>query len=118
MSQGKLNFYEEVASNNEGVTAKNIKSMFVWYDLFAFTLSFQLLFIAAYSLGYDFAVTMISVIFIMITDTLLKTFLAKDNKNYTKFKEEMALVKLWTIPLCVLVTATMVSLIIVTFGLI
>ena len=118
MSQSNMNFYEQVASNNEGVSSKNVKNMFIWYDLFAFVLSFQLLFIAAYSLGYDFAVTMLSVIFVFITDTLLKNFLVKDNKNYTRFKNEIELVQLLTIPLCVLAIVTMVSLIIVTFGLI
>lgn len=116
--KNKKNFYQEVADNNEGIEAKNVKSIFIWYDLLSFALSFQLIFIFAYSVGIDFAATMLSALFIIITDTVLKITLSRDSKNYEKLKSQMALVKLWTIPLLVLGIATLVSLIIVTFGLI
>lgn len=114
----KKNFYQEVASNNEGIEEKNVRSIFIWYDLLSFALSFQLIFIFTYSAGIDFAVTMLSAIFIIVTDTILKIFLTRDNKNYEKLNNQMALVKLWTIPLMVLGIATSIALIIVTFGLI
>lgn len=114
----KKNFYQEIADNNNGVEAKNVKSIFIWYDLLSFALSFQLIFIFAYSVGIDFAATMLSALFIIVTDTLLKVFLTKDSKNFEKLNSQMALVKLWTVPLIVLGLATMVSLIVVTFGLI
>lgn len=114
----KKNIYQEVAAANEGVNEKNVKSLFVWYDLLSFVLSFQLIFILAYSIGINFAATMLSAVFIILTDTLLKISLEKDGKNYEKFKSQMALVKLWTVPLLVLGIATSVSLLIVTFGLI
>ena len=118
MSEKKKSFYEEIADNNEGVEPKNVRSIFIWYDLLSFALSFQLIFIFTYSVGIDFAATMLSALFIILTDTFLKMFLTKDNKNYEKLKSQMALVKLWTIPLMVLGVATSIALIIVTFGLI
>lgn len=112
------NFYEEIAKKNGGIEATKIKSVFVWYDLLSFVLSFQLIFILAYSFEIDFAVTMLSAIFIIITDTIIKVALEKDGKNYEKLKSQMALVKLWTIPLIFIAFATLLALLCVTFGLV
>ena len=62
--------------------------------------------------------TIFSTVFIVVTDTLIKLSLMKDSKNYIKFKSQLALVKLWTVPLMVLGIATIIALIIVTFGLV
>ena len=114
----KKSFYQEVADNNEGVDAKNVKSIFLWYDLLSFALTFQLIYILAYSLRINFAATIFSTVFIVVTDTLIKLSLMKDSKNYIKFKSQLALVKLWTVPLMFLGIATIIALIIVTFGLV
>lgn len=118
MSKEKKNFYQEIAEENEGIEAKNVKNIFVWYDLFSFALSFQLIYIISASMGWNFSTTLISAAFVIITDTALKLFLTKNGKNYEKLKSQLALIKLWTIPLIFLGIATMVALIIVTFGLI
>ena len=92
--------------------------MFIWYDLFSYALSFQLIFIFAYSANLNYATTMLSAVFILLMDTVLKNALEKDGNAYKKLSERMSLVKLWTIPLLILGVITTVSIIIVTFGLI
>lgn len=114
----KKSFYEEVAQNNDDVQVKNVRSIFFWYDLLAFSLSFQLLYIFAYSIGITFATTTFSTLFIIIVDTIIKEILIRDNKNYVKLHNQLDFVKLWAIPLVVLGIATMIALIVVEFGLI
>ena len=118
MSKEKKNFYQEIAEENEGIEAKNVKNIFVWYDLFSFALSFQIIYIISASFGWNFSATIISAAFVILTDTILKLSLTKNGKNYEKLNSQLALVKLWTIPLMFLGVATIVALIIVTFGLI
>ena len=116
-NNGKLNFYEAIA-NNAGVEVKNVKSIFWWYDLLSFSLSFQLIFILTCSFGIDFIATMFSVLFIIITDTLVKITLTSDSKNYAKLHSEMALVKLWTIPLMIMAISTLVTIVAASLGLV
>ena len=118
MSEVKKNFYQEIAEKNEGIEPSSVRSLFIWFDLFSFALSFQLLYIAAYSLGMSFSITFFSILFIFITDSLVKINLRQDSKNFEKLKSQLALVKLWTIPLMALGICTMAALIVVTFGLI
>lgn len=118
MSKEKKDFYQEVAEANEGVQVKNVKSIFLWYDLLSFALSFQLIYIIASLLNLNFAATIFSAVFIVITDTLVKLFLMKDGKNYKKLRSQLALVKLWTIPLIVLGIGVTAALLVVAFGLI
>ena len=103
---------------SEGVELKSLKKMFIWYDLLSCALSFQLLFILAYSIGIDYSATMLCVLCIVAMDIGLKNALERDSKNYKKLESNMALVKLWTISLLTMGIATSVALIMVTFGLV
>ena len=118
MGKKVSNLYSSVVAGNEGITERNVKNLFIWYDLFSYALSFQLIFIFAYSINMNYATTMLSAIFILIMDTVLKNVLEKDVKSYKRLAERMPLVKLWTVPLLILGVITTASIIIVTFGLI
>ena len=118
MSEVKKDFYQEIAEANEGVAAKNVKSIFLWYDLLSFSLAFQLFYIISSVLKINFAATIFSAVAIVITDTMVKLFLMKDSKNYQKLKGQLALVKLWTIPLMALAAVVLIALVGITFGLI
>ena len=118
MGKKVRDLYSSVVAGNEGITERNVKNLFIWYDLFSYALSFQLIFIFAYSINMNYATTMLSAIFILIMDTVLKNVLEKDVKSYKRLVERMYLVKLWTVPLLILGVITTASIIIVTFGLI
>lgn len=118
MGKKVRDIYSSVVAGNEGITERNVKNLFIWYDLFSYALSFQLIFIFAYSINMNYATTMLSAIFILIMDTILKNVLEKDVKSYKRLAERMYLVKLWTVPLLILGVITTASIIIVTFGLI
>jgi hypothetical protein len=118
MNKKVKEMYSNVIASNEGVTEKNVRSLFIWYDLFSYALSFQLIFIFAYSTNLNYATTMFSVIFIIMMDVLLKNVLDKDSKSYQRLANQLSLVKLWTIPLLILGILTTVALLVVTFGLI
>ena len=110
--------YFDVIAKNDGITKKDVKNLFIWYDLFSYALSFQLIFIFAYSINANYATTMLSALFILIMDTVLKNVLEKDSTSYKRLAERMSLVKLWTIPLLILGIVTTASIIAVTFGLV
>ncbi len=118
MGKSIQDMYSNVVALNDGVTKKDVKKMFIWYDLFSYALSFQLIFIFAYSVNLNYATTMLSAVFILLMDTVLKNVLEKDGNAYKKLSERMSLVKLWTIPLLILGVITTASIIVVTFGLI
>ncbi len=118
MSEVKKDFYQEIAEANEGVAAKNVKSIFLWYDLLSFSLAFQLFYVISSALKINFSATIFSAVAIVITDTMVKLFLMKDGKNYQKLKGQLALVKLWTIPLMALAAVVLIALVCITFGLI
>lgn len=103
--------YKTVAAGNENVTVKDVKNIFVWYDLFAFSISFQLLFIISHMFDWRYSVTMFSSVFIILIDAIVKELLDKDVKNYKRLKDELPLVKLWAIPLMTMAIATTASLI-------
>jgi hypothetical protein len=112
-------FYDEVIASNDGITKKDVRRLFVWYDLLSYALPFQLIFILIYALGSNhYAFTMLSVLFIFVMDSILKNSLERDGKNYEKFNKHISLVKLWVIPLIVMGTLTTVALLVTTFGLI
>ena len=95
----KVSFYEAVAEQHSEATVRKVKNIFWWYDIFSFALSFQLIYICTKLLPIKFSATMLSVIFILITDTLVKTTLTKDNEGYEKLQKQMGFVKLLTVPL-------------------
>ena len=103
--------YKVVAAGNENVTVKDVKNVFVWYDLFAFSLSFQLLFIISHIFNWRYSVTMFSAIFIILVDAIIKELLDRDTKNYKRLKSELPLVKLWVIPLVAMAIVTTATLI-------
>ena len=103
--------YEAVVAGNENVSVKNVRNVFVWYNLFAFSISFQLLFIISHMFDWRYSVTMFSSVFIILVDAIVKELLDKDVKNYKRLKAELPLVKLWVIPLMVMAIATTASLI-------
>lgn len=105
--------FEAVAAGNENVKVRDVKNVFVWYNLFAFSISFQLLFIISHMFNWRYSVTMFSAIFIILVDAVIKELLDRDVKNYKKLKAELPLVKLWVIPLmamAIFTTGTLVYL--------
>lgn len=112
------NLYDSVVEANDGITSKDVRNLFIWYDLLSYALPFQLIFIFVYLIGakcYPF--TMLSVLFIFVMDSILKNSLEKDGKNYQKFSKHIPLVKLWVIPLICMGSVTSIALLITTFGL-
>lgn len=103
--------YKVVAAGNENVTVKDVKNVFVWYNLFAFSLSFQLLFIISHIFDWRYSVTMFSAVFIILVDAIIKEFLDRDVKNYKRLKSELPLVKLWVVPLIIMAIVTTATLI-------
>ena len=103
--------FKTVAAGNENVTVKDVKNIFVWYDLFAFSISFQLLFIISHLCDWRYSVTMFSAVFIILVDAIVKELLDKDVKNYKRLKSELPLVKLWVIPLMAMAIVTSGTLI-------
>jgi len=110
--------YANVVAANNGITEKNVRSLFIWYDLFSYALSFQLIFLFAYSNNIGYSLTMLSALFILIINSKLKNFLEKDAKSYKKFAKKMSLIKLCTIPLLIVGVSSTIGIVMVTFGLI
>ena len=61
---------------------------------------------------------MCSVLFVILTDSIIKYSIEKDNKNFMKFHKHISLVKLWVIPLMFMGIVTTIALLVTTFGLI
>lgn len=118
MGKKVQDMYSSVVAANDGITKKDVKNLFIWYDLFSYALSFQLIFIFAYSINVNYATTMLSALFILIMDTVLKNILEKDGTSYKRLANKVSLVKLWTIPLLILGIVTTASIIAVTFELV
>lgn len=113
------NLFDTVAEQNTGITRKDVRNLFIWYDLLSYALPFQLIFILVYLVGSNYyPFTMCSVLFIFVMDAILKNSLERDAKNFHKFNKHIPLVKLWVIPLICMGVVTTVALLIVTFGLI
>ena len=109
-------FFDSIVVSNEGITRKNVRDLFIWYDLLGYALPFQLIFICIYLAGIrSYPITMVSIIFVLIVDSILKNSLEKDGKNYQKFSKHIALVKLWTIPLLVMGTFATVAVLVAAF---
>ena len=119
MAEKGNDLFATVADANEGVTRKDVRNLFIWYDLLSYALPFQLIFIFVYLIGSNYyPFTMLSVLFIFLMDAILKNSLERDSKNFQKFNKHIPLVKLWVIPLIVMGIVTTVALLITTFGLI
>ena len=118
--KSELDLFDSVVAANDGITRKDVRNLFIWYDLLSYALPFQLIFIGIYLVGSNkyYALTMLSVLFIFVMDSILKNSLERDGKNFEKFNKHIPLVKLWVIPLIVMGTVTTAALIITTFGLI
>lgn len=110
-------FYAGVVEANEGIEVKDVKRLFLWYDLLSCLLPFQLIFIITYALGSKYySLTICSLFFILITDTGIKAALEKDGAKFVKLQKQIPLVKLWVIPLALMAIATTICLLGVTFG--
>ena len=110
-------FYNNVAEVNDGVTSKDVRNLFIWYDLLSCTLPFQIIFILIYYLKINnYAFTMLSVIFVYITDSIIMNALIRDGTNYKKFNKHKKLVKLWVIPLILMAVSKSTILVLTTFG--
>ena len=117
--KNKNDLFDFVVKENDDVSRKDVKSVFIWYDLLSCALPFQLIFILVYLVGSNcYPFTMCSVLFVFVMDAILKNSLERDGKNYEKFSKHIPIIKLWTIPLIVMGVATTISLIMTTFGLI
>jgi len=116
--KGMEELYDSVIAANEGATKAKIKSLFVWYDLFGFALTFQLLFIFAYVMGLDnaYTATIFSVEAIVAIESLLKKILEKDATSYSRLKKQLSLIQLWTVPLILLGVLSTFAIFVATFG--
>ncbi len=115
----ELDLFDSVVSANDGITRKDVRNLFIWYDLLSYALPFQLIFVIVHLIGSNYyPATMLSVLFIFIMDSILKNSLEKDGKNFSKFNKHIPLVKLWVIPLIIMGIVTTAALLITTFGLI
>ena len=111
--------FDSVVTANKGIERKDVRNLFIWYDLLSYALPFQLIFIFVYLIGSNYyPFTMCSVLFIFLMDSILKNSLERDGKNYEKFNKHIPLVKLWVIPLIIMGIVTTIALLITTFGLI
>lgn len=116
MSEEDNKFYQGVVNANEGTTVKDVKSVFIWYDLLSVLLPFQLIFILINSIGSDYySLTILSLFFVLITDTVIKKSLEKDEKKFAKYKANISLVKLWVIPLLIMAICTIAALLVARF---
>jgi len=114
----KKDLFDTIVLANEGITRKNVRELFFWYDLFGCTLLFQIIFMCAYFLEFQhYSITMLSVLFVVVMDSILKNSLEKDAKNYQKFNKHISFVKLLTVPLIAIEIICTFALIITAFRL-
>ena len=112
-------FYNDVINANEGVTKKDINKVFLWYDLLAYALPFQAILMLMYFTGIEkYLYTAFSVITVILMDSIIKNSLQRNGKNFSKFQENISLVKLWAIPLSIMGMVVIFSIIVTNFGLI
>ena len=63
--KAEKSFYNGVVEANEGIEVKDVKRLFLWYDLLSCLLPFQLIFIITYALGSKYySLTICSLFFI------------------------------------------------------
>ena len=112
-------YYDSVAMYNEGVTAKDVKQLFIWYDLLSYVLPFQIIFIMIYAIGIGpkyYGFTVLSVFGILATDSTIKNILERDATKFALFNKYVSLVKLWAIPLLIMGICTTLALLYATFS--
>lgn len=112
-------FYDSVAMANEGVTAKDVKQLFIWYDLLSYALPFQIIFIMIYAIGIGpryYGFTVLSVFGILAIDSTIKNILERDSTKFALFNKYVSLVKLWAIPLLIMGICTTLALLYATFS--
>ena len=112
-------FYDSVAMDNEGVTAKDVKQLFIWYDLLSYVLPFQIIFIMIYAIGIGpkyYGFTVLSVFGILAIDSTIKNILERDATKFALFNKYVSLVKLWAIPLLIMGICTTLALLYATFS--
>ena len=62
-SEKELDLYDSVVAANKGITRKDVRNLFIWYDLLSYALPFQIIFITVYLLGSNyFAYTILHLI--------------------------------------------------------
>ena len=114
----KKDLFDSVVLANDGITKNNVRELFFWYDLFGCALLFQIIFICAYFLGFHhYSITMLSVLFVIVMDAILKNSLEKDGKNYQKFHKHISFIKLLTVPLIAIEIICTFALIVTAFRL-
>ena len=114
-----IDLFDSIVIDNKDISRKDVRNLFIWYNLLSYALPFQLIFIFVYLIGskhYQF--TLLSVLFIFFMDSVLKNSLERDTKNFDKFNKHIPLVKLLVIPLIAMGAATTVALILTKFGLV
>lgn len=112
-------FYNDIVAANKGIEVKDVKRLFIWYDLLSWLLPFQLIFILTYAIGSKYySLTILSLFFVLIIDTGIKSILERDATKFTKLQEQIPLVKLWVIPLAIMAIVTTICLLGVTLGIV
>jgi len=111
--------YDGVMAVNNGVTKKDIRKIFLWYDLLSYIIPFQLISILVYANDFkNYQFTVVSVLFIFVMDAIIRDALERDGKNYQKFKKYIPIVKLLAVPLIITGIITTAILVGTTFKII
>ena len=117
--ESKEDLFSLIVNDNDGVTRKEVRNLFIWYDLLSYILPFQLILIFIYLSGSNYySYTMLSVLFVFFMDSILKNSLERDSKNYQKFNKHIPFVKLWVIPLVLMGIVTTIIFCVTKLGII
>ncbi len=111
MSKSVQEVFNEVAVA-EGVEVKKVKNTFLWYDLLSSVLSFQILYIVSATTKMNFGMTLFSALCVLVMDSTIFSCLKKNPSSYQSLKNNVPLVKLWTVPLLILSIAVLTILVV------
>ncbi len=97
--------YEKVMKENKDATKKNIRGIFIWYELLAFLVTFQMIFLLAAFLRFNntYFATLFAAEAIIVIEEVIRNILLKDASSYSRLRQQLGLIKLWVIPLIVII---------------
>ena len=114
-----IDLFESIANKDDCITRKDVRNLFIWYDLLSCVLPFQLILIFLYLTGSKcYFFTILPILFIFLIDSILKNSLERDTRNYEKFNKHIPLVKLWVVPLVLMGIINIVGFFITELGMI
>ena len=86
--------YKEIKKANKGVSEKEISEIIVWYDLFAYAITFLTMFLVCTAMNWNYVFTIFSIVVIWITEISLRKNLKKNVKGYKAVKNMLPMVKI------------------------